>query len=293
MRIILSRKGWDSTTDEQHASPIMPCGKLLSLPIPVTQIQNRQFEQGIPYSDLWFDGTPLSTMISQLAPNFDLDQHAHLDPDLEPDRIDRKPGWRGAFGQIGKAQGVLKDGGVKDGDLFLFFGRFRQAELNGGQLSYPNPERSLHIIFGWLQVGRILDVVPDSFPQVLREYPWLQQHPHILNASVYRNRHNTIYIASDILEIKNPNVNLGVWGSGTFSCFNPSLQLTNPGQHLMSVWRLPPLTPPANYANQWIDNGDHGIFKSNVGRVQEFVFEVSDSQKEKAIAWLKSLFQPR
>ena len=49
-------------------------------------------------------------------------------------RLPREPGWRPLFGQAGAAQTVLARAGVGPGDLFLFFGWFRQATRVGGRL---------------------------------------------------------------------------------------------------------------------------------------------------------------
>ncbi|CAI8922445.1 hypothetical protein EMIT0158MI4_310005 [Burkholderia ambifaria] len=42
------------------------------------------------------------------------------------------PGWRPALGQTGAAQGHLSNNGVGAGDVFLFFGWFRQVEKSRG-----------------------------------------------------------------------------------------------------------------------------------------------------------------
>lgn len=135
MKIILSRKGFDSTTAE-IASPIMSDGRLLSLPIPVTPRQAEGGEVGIPYHELRFDNQPLDEIIHQLWNGHRRpfqQENAHLDPDLDPDRFPpRQPGWRRNFGQQGNAQTHLERCGVGKDDLFLFFGWFKQAELRDG-----------------------------------------------------------------------------------------------------------------------------------------------------------------
>jgi hypothetical protein len=44
----------------------------------------------------------------------------HLDPDISEDALPRRPGWRGALGQVSAAQGHLANQDVLPGDLFLF-----------------------------------------------------------------------------------------------------------------------------------------------------------------------------
>ena len=72
MKIILSRKGFDCTNGEQ-ASPILPDGTLLSLPIPS--------HDSIPFSEIRWKGTSFFGIIRQLNKNtlINSDSHCHLD----------------------------------------------------------------------------------------------------------------------------------------------------------------------------------------------------------------------
>ena len=54
---------------------------------------------------------------------------AHLDPDLNFGSIPRPENWKPLFGQAGAAERHLQNQGVKAGDVFVFFGWFRQVEL--------------------------------------------------------------------------------------------------------------------------------------------------------------------
>jgi len=120
MKIILSRKGFDSSTGKM-ASPIMPDGKLLSLPIPVMG----EGERGIAYCDLYFGDQPLDQIICQLTNGALRDREAHLDPDLDRERFPRRdPNWRPAFGQGGSAQGHLRNQ-----DVDLPYGRWAREPL--------------------------------------------------------------------------------------------------------------------------------------------------------------------
>ena len=54
----------------------------------------------------------------------------------------RPPDWRPAFGQVGAAQKHLEQQGVSVGDVFLFFGWFRDVIRNtDGRWKY-NPRAS-------------------------------------------------------------------------------------------------------------------------------------------------------
>ena len=50
----------------------------------------------------------------------------------------------------------LKDLRVTVGDLFLFFGLFREAELRDSKYRYAPGAPNLHVVYGWLQVGAII-----------------------------------------------------------------------------------------------------------------------------------------
>ncbi len=292
MKIILSRKGFDNENGE-IASPIIPCGRLVSLPIPVNNNHQEEGEQGIPYADLRFDGQPLSMIIDQLSNGqFDMNQPAHLDPDLDRERYeDRGQGWRRTFGQQGRSQSHLRNRGVGEGDLFLFFGRFKQTKYENGGLKYVLGSEDLHVIFGWLQVGEILEVDRN---QVLDEIPnWLHYHPHIVNRGIYIN--NTIYIAADHLTLDG----ISVRGAGTFPCFKSSLQLTAPGAP-MGHWRLPkwfyptppkrPLSCHDDVERKWKEN-DKYAFLQSAPRGQEFVLDTQYYPYPGVIEWLRSLFE--
>ena len=96
----------------------------------------------------------------------------HLDPDLRADALARSPDWRPAFGQHAAAQGHLQNQGVRPGDLFLFFGRFRPVEPPGAAWRYVKNTPVVHRLFGWLQVSEAIRVGPDP-EHTLAVHPWL------------------------------------------------------------------------------------------------------------------------
>lgn len=193
MKIILSRKGFDQESGAT-ASPIMPDGTQVSLPIP------RDRGRTYSYDDLFFEGRSLSGIIRELKRGrFDIEDKAHADPDLDEGRLARKPGWRPVFGQTGNDQSHLEYEGVGVGDLFLFYGWFRHTEiLAGGALRYARPRRDLHVIFGWLQVGEVLPIngrLAVGLPE------WLRQHPHVATPDGF-DPNNTVYVAADRLALE-------------------------------------------------------------------------------------------
>lgn len=111
MRIILSRKGFDSAAGG-CPSPIFPDGRLFSLPIP-------DKKSPIVYSDIQFEGMNVGELVSQLTRDPKRIRHfAHLDPDLRSEAINRLPGWRPLMGQAGSAQGHLRNEGIQLGGIF-------------------------------------------------------------------------------------------------------------------------------------------------------------------------------
>ena len=77
MRLIFSRKGFD-TQNGGVPSPILPDGRMCSLPIPDSSSQVR-------YSDILWDDVSLGKVVSDLTGNrIRGTTRAHLDPDINP-----------------------------------------------------------------------------------------------------------------------------------------------------------------------------------------------------------------
>ena len=57
------------------------------------------------------------------------------------------------FGQVGAAEKHLENRGVGAGDVFLFFGLFRNVEKSAGRWTYVRGALPVHVIFGWLQIA--------------------------------------------------------------------------------------------------------------------------------------------
>ena len=190
MKIILSRKGFDSTNGG-FPSPIMPDGTLLSMPIPSDDKDS--------FDDLEYAENKYSDILKQLLPNKSFNS-CHVDPDIRDNNrklsIDN---WKAAFGQSGAAQGVLQKAGVERGDIFLFFGWFRQAEVKGGHFRFVSRDKGdfyehsdLQIIYGYMQIGDIL-LEKDR----ISEYPW---HPHASESTI-EDQTNALYIPTERLSL--------------------------------------------------------------------------------------------
>ncbi len=280
MKVILSRKGFDSTYGGVP-SPVIPDGSLCPLPIPSSDPPRLK--------DVMWRGVPLSNVVSAITnQRIGPRSGVHLDPDLQKQSRPRAVGWRPVFGQVDSAQTHLENCGVGVGDVFLFFGWFRSTVRVNGQLSIDRTAPDLHVICGWLQVGRMLHptTATTSVPR------WAAEHPHVRRAQSM-SANNTLYVASKNLEV--PSVAGPIPGAGVFDHISSVLTLTAQGQ-TRSLWRLPrwfyptPGKPPLSFhsdARRWRYDST-GCYLRTVGRGQEFVLDCDYFPE--ANAWVRDIF---
>lgn len=173
MRIVFSRKGFDSGSGG-GPSPIVN-GRPVTLPIPAGAASRTT------YGDLGLSAHVARSSRGKLG----ADDLCHHDPMFTE-------GGECLFGQCGAAQTHLERQGVREGDVFLFFGLFRDWEQGG------EPH---HRIFGYLKVDEIIEL-SDGPPQELAEIA----HPHALamhhsNDVIYRGQGSVAASASDALRL--------------------------------------------------------------------------------------------
>ncbi|WP_215224522.1 Nmad3 family putative nucleotide modification protein [Echinicola shivajiensis] len=265
MRIILSRKGFDMQYGGQP-SPILPDGTLLSLPIP-------ENAESLTYKELNHNGQSYLDIIKALNPKSSITAKSgcHLDPDLIKETIFRGENWSPLFGQIGAAQGHLAKSGVSKGDLFLFFGTFRQTEMVNGVLSYVKNAPDVHLIFGYLEVGRIHGCFED-FEEHLKYHPHAQER--------FRGRgNNCIYEASEKLSL------LPELSGASVLKYHGDLQLTKKG-YSKSRWELPEFFRELTISYHSEKSFKVDYFQS-AAKGQEFVIEANGE----LIDWAKTLIQ--
>lgn len=280
MKLILSRKGFDSANGGVP-SPIFPDGSLCSLPIPHS-------ESPIPFGRIRWNGRSIGPIVETLS-RFGPRDRAHLDPDLRHDALARTPGWRPIFGQRGQSQSHLARHGVgAEGDLFLFFGWFREVERIGTGWRYMRGAPDLHVIFGWLQVEAAYSV--DS--KLEGRIPWAAYHPHFHFRSPSAN--NTLYAARDRLSLNGRTLQIS--GGGIFPVYREILRLTAPDQ-TRRYWRLPRWfchREPGKRLSYNRRRGDWSVMRD--GNVilkaaaigQEFVLDCDDYPE--VFGWLAQLF---
>lgn len=283
VRLVLSRKGFDARHGGM-ASPILPDGTLLPLPIPHAGEQTTLL-QCLPS----LGGIDPEALLHDLSRGrLDGHQPVHADPQLTPPP-GAPPGWRASLGQAGAAASHLCRRGVGRGDLFLFFGWFRQVCRRTGRWSYAPGAPDEHRIFGWLEVEEVLRPGSADVPCPPGQ-GWLAQHPHLRRADLRADRANTLYLA-----IRRSGLVPGAAGGGRFDRAAPAQRLTAaeaPGRSLWSLpgWFLPPSgVPSLTYHTApalWQRRGDRVLLRSaRIG--QEFVLSLPEGPEPRR--WLAAL----
>jgi hypothetical protein len=252
---------------------------MLSLPIPDKQSR-------IAYSEVrGTDSATMGELVEELA-SIPPMHRAHLDPDLSPQSLVRLDGWRPIFGQVGSSEGHLQNQKVGRGDVFLFFGLFREVEECSTGWRYVRHARPIHALFGWLQVAERVPV--SAWPATDR---WALYHPHFARTP---HPSNVIYVAGERLSLPHRVAN-GIAGAGVFQCYSPRFRLTAPESDRPGRWLLPTWFSPERRAStlsfhsdsaRW-KKADGGVMLSSVSRGQEFVLNC-DHYPE-AIRWLNNL----
>lgn len=219
MKVSFSRKGFDSKNGGQP-NAILPDGTLLPFPIPSND--------GFPntYESLYYGEHCFYDIISSLNTHPQIKAHevCHLDPDLRRDTKPRLNGWLPAFGQAEQSLSELYNNNFGAGDLFLFFGWFKETEIRKGKIIYKRMSPDIHLIYGYLQVGDIIksgDLIPD----------WLLTHPHskrIISGSTK----DAIFLPTEFLSFAQ-----NLPGTSMLR-YSPELVLTAPGMS-RSRWKLP------------------------------------------------------
>ena len=271
-RIILSRKGFDSSAGEK-ASPIFSNGNICSIPIPdkVGPFSHR-------YRDLKYDHLKIEDVFEEVdavKPKLNLDDYCHFDPQLNQSI--------GLFGQLGFSQKELDNQGVGAGDIFLFFGWFR---------NYSIKKRDLHHLFGWLQIDRVL-----KDPYEIKDF--LNQkninHPHGATELYEKKKvkNNTLYVSKEFIEINNKKTLLK--GFGLFKKTHHDLILTDPDPlKTRTKWKM----PEKYFSNtkhlfmskrlNWIDE-KNCLIDSNTGPGQELI--LNSELNPKLIDWVMDLIE--
>lgn len=188
MRVVLSRKGFDSTAGG-GPSPVLEDDTMLSLPIPETGGEGHTPKNLAEANWHRYDDLILRPEIKRYCENprkreQKKHKHCHLDPDIRPELWKKLPeGWYPAFGQCDASAKHLKNNLnladiLTDNVLFLFFGLFRRLQENGKFTGAP-----FHAIWGYM----LCDKVEEQTAQIP------QWHPH----AAENLTDNLLFIAKD------------------------------------------------------------------------------------------------
>ncbi len=277
MRVILSRKGFDSGYGGVP-SPMLPDGRMISLPIP-------DRDASISYAEVQRDGISLGDLASDLTRGFIRpDYRAHLDPDLDSRAVARRPGWRPIFDQQAAALGHLRHEGAGPGDLFLFFGLFRHADYHRGHWRFVRGSQRVHAIWGWMLIGAVYSC--RNLPANVAR--WAEGHPHLHGA---RPDENDVFVPANDLHVGEQSLP----AAGLFTA-DVSRVLAAPGAS-PSRWLVPSwMHPDAGHTtltyhkdpSRWQAADGSGCRLDSVGKGQEFV--LNTPRQDLLAGWLARIF---
>jgi hypothetical protein len=267
---------------------------MISLPIPELSCRNTHDDHGCPEKHLTYQnlaaeqGKNVARLVAQLTNNkFGPSDCVHLDPDIRPELREEKDRLSPlTFGQSSSSQTELKNREVQRGDLFLFFGWFRQAhESSSGSFCFDKEEPDLHAIWGWLQIEKSLDLNDCTQHGIARKIAG--HHPHVLRSE--NGKANCLYVAGEILSFLPKCA-----GAGVFSKFHDELRLSDKQETLRSHWRLPAFFKKIKMTHlphlpEWKLDGESIVGEGAKGRGQEFIFETKGHEEDVA-KWLEGIF---
>lgn len=226
-KIILSRKGFDTSTGG----------------IPSWIYQNKSFSIPIPEADsgIFYNQLQFNNQFNYLDVMRDLGlkfySEAHLDPDINKGLLQNRPqNWRAAFGQHGAALSHLLNSpfAVGVGDLFLFFGWFKEITLKNGRFTYIKNAPEVHLLYGWLEIGEIVPLPNSNCPD------YLVTHPHQVFVKEYGRGANCIFVAAEKSSWFQDESGNALPGAGNF-VYHPDLILSHlkSEPYKRSLWELP------------------------------------------------------
>lgn len=280
MKIIFSRKGFDSTAGG-FPSIIFPNREMYSIPIP------SKFDRD-SYSEIVYkyDNYPIQKILNDITNQkinsgklrscnyFDKKFNLHSDPKFFKDFF--------VLGQAGSALGHLNNSNIMKGDIFLFYGWFKEVDLVSEIWKYKNNSNDMHIIWAYLIIDEILDLNCEETKEMIKiKYPFLEKHPHYF----YQEKNNKIFLAK----------------KGNFKKFNyhQKLVLTR-NNYNRSIWSLPYFFNHPEAFSYLQKRNFNIIDESNIeivhkGYGQEFVLDLdligNESHKIEIMRYINNLIE--
>lgn len=252
MKIVFSRKGFDMGSGGTP-SPIID-GVPVSLPIPGGPREIARYHS-IEHPIAGSLGPVVEKVTKKRIPG---DRWAHHDPVLP------RHFGQASLGQMGEAQSHLENQGVGPGDIFLFFGLFRDyTQMLKSPQGMPH-----HRIFGFLQVERMERIGKAPAEGTWKKIGLEAPHPHTERRDMRTN--NTVWIGRGAMAASASDaLRLTAWGENTSNWIVPSwLQRYGLTYHARE--------------ERWSD----GRLRA-VGRGQEFVTDVGDDPE--ALTWVNGI----
>lgn len=305
MKIILSRKGFDSSAGKIPSAIIGT--KLISFPIP-NEKDDKDSYDGLKFTD---DSREVEEKYSKII--IDLynkksdenieyknkylgeEKHCHVDPDIR-ENVRKKiiKNWEPIFGQSGSSATYLIDDNpqmingnlkVEIGDIFLFFGNYREVEFdfNKDKYKYKRGSKEQQLIWGWLVVDDIIDNPTGD------KYEW---HPHTYDDNTKYKEKNILFKAAKEI------VNIGEFkipGFGVFDYKNEERILTAPKEinpnNSKALWKYNKIYDVENTKHDERKNSSSNPKESiyYAGQWQELILNNFDSNK--TIEWLRKIFK--
>jgi hypothetical protein len=157
-KVVISRKGFDSKYGAAASPILMPAGEMWSIPIPEKGVAVNSTTR---YGEIMRGSRSIGAIVADLTKGrYGPNDYAHFDPDLDEVNLPRHPSWKGIFGHghRGSFTHLNTTHGVGVGDVFLFYGSFRQVDVAPQGYKYRRDGPVMHVFFGWLQVATALSV---------------------------------------------------------------------------------------------------------------------------------------
>lgn len=262
MKIIFSRKGYDSSAGG-FPSLIFPDGTLFSIPIPTTHDDDSFGDINFSY-----ESDSIQKILNDLTGGRvchnkqwkDIDygsskQKCHIDPAFISEN-----GFTGiALGQVGSSEGHLRKQGVESGDLFLFYGWYKEVEKVDGIWRYKPSANDIHQMWAFMEVKNSVYLDDENqIDQALESFPFLKHHPHVRKSIEGKNR---VYLSKSYQYFK----------------FDQKRCLTDLKNYKgRATWRLPVCFyqhQAFSYLKEFTKQ-DHSTIVSYKGYGQEFVLDL-------------------
>ena len=269
MKVIFSKKGLDSSNSGKpinlNSNGIMPF-----IPIPCLQKEVEYAKVNVNKNQTMQDlcenlsGKTLYLSVDQKQKKIMLDKntYCHLDPQLV--NYFNVDNFVGSLGQVDSAEKHLENQKIKVGDLFLFYGWYKQNGLEK------------RVLFGYMQIGEIIrtyGLKNQERVDLETKYPILKNQPHWNTEFYLNNETNTIYIAREKCSFDSR-----ISGFGLFNYSN-ELVLTKNNQTKKTLWQIPALAGCElswNSGRCFDENGE--LLVSPIG--QEFVVKTETQNVE-------------